>query len=122
VNRSAIARDGRRRQALDALAFERDREDALRAQLHEVVLEEDGRRVDEAAFARMAPGDVTRVREALHAVDGEPLEDDDRVAGQATDDGEGSEDEIRRLQEAIEQCRAAQRALERYLKALETAR
>jgi len=121
VNRSAIARDGRRRQALEALAFERDREDALRAQLHEVVLEEDGRRVDEAAFAHMAPGDVTRVREALHAVDGDPLEDDEPFAGEVTDGGEGSEDEIRRLQEAIEQCRAAQQALERYVKALETA-
>ena len=120
MNRSAIARDGRRRQAVEALAFEREREDALRVQLHEVVLEEDGRRVDEAAFSHMAPGDVTRVREALHAVDGDLLEDDEPLASEVTD-GDGSEDEIRRLQEEIEQCRAAQRALERYLKALETA-
>jgi hypothetical protein len=118
VERRAIARDGRRAQALEALAFEREREGALVAQLHDVVLDEEGGRVDESAFAGMAPDDVTRVREALGAAeDGEPQEDDADEDDDA--DGGWAEEEIERLQEAIARCRASQHALEQYIAALD---
>ena len=65
VDRAGIARAGRRRQALEALEFERDagrraagpaRDDRHRAR---------GARVDAAAFAGMAPADVAVVRSTL---------------------------------------------------------
>jgi hypothetical protein len=116
VNRDEIAREGRRAQALEALAFEVEREAALIAQLQAVVLEDEGGRVDEAAFARMPPDDALRVAEAL-GTDG--LDDDEGFDDDASDDG--SEDEILRLQEAIDRCRAVQHSLERYVEALDGA-
>ncbi|HEU0336933.1 MAG TPA: hypothetical protein VFR43_10285 [Gaiellaceae bacterium] len=116
MDRDAIARRRRRDQVLEALTFERQREAALRDQLEEVVLEQDGPRIDAEAFARMEPDDVAVVRELL---DGgwSPVDDDE-------DDDDGlevdeDEDEVERLQGEIESCRARQRALERYLEALE---
>lgn len=123
MDRAAIAREGRRAHALEALAFEREREQALDAQLRQVVLEAEGAHVDALAFAQLTPGDVSRVREALGMLDGEALDDepleDDEPEGSADDDDVGPETEIRRLEEELERCRAVQRALERFVEALD---
>jgi hypothetical protein len=123
VDRAAIAREGRRAHALEALAFEREREQALDAQLRQVVLEAEGAHVDALAFAQLTPGDVSRVREALGTLDGEALDDepleDDEPEGTADDDDVGPETEIRRLEEELERCRAVQHALERFVEALD---
>ena len=123
MDRAAIAREGRRAHALEALAFEREREQALDAQLRQVVLEAEGAHVDALAFAQLTHDDVSRVREALGTLDGEALDDepleDDEPEGSAHDDDVGPETEIRRLEEELERCRAVQRALERFVEALD---
>lgn len=123
MDRAAIAREGRRAQALEALAFEREREQALDSQLREVVLEAGGADVDALVFARMTPDDASRVREALGTADGdgpdgEPLEDEE-LEDTADEDDAGPEPEIRRLEDELERCRAMQHALERYVEALD---
>jgi hypothetical protein len=124
VDRDAIARGRRREQALEALEFEREREQALAHQIGSIVLEEEGRRVDEEAFARMAPADAAIVRELLDdgwaPVDDEEDEDAElwlEDGGEPAGDDE-DEDEIARLEAELERCRARQRALERYVDAL----
>jgi hypothetical protein len=128
VNRDAIARSRRRGQALEALTFEREREAALRDQLEEVVLEQEAPRIDADAFARMEPGDVAVVRELLDEgwsadEDEEEVDDDGDFLLAVDDEGapaaEEDEDEVARLQGEIESSRVRQRALERYLEALE---
>ena len=126
MDRAAIAREGRRAQALEALGFEREREQALDAQLREVVLEAEGPHIDEAAFGLMTAEDASLVREALGAVDGD-VPDDELLAEDFFsalvdgDDDVGPETEIERLTRELERCRAMQHALERYLEALDGA-
>ncbi len=128
MDRDAIARERRRREALDALEFERDREAALRDQIDETVLEEERARVDRDAFARMEPEDADIVRDIL----GDEVESDDVVdewedpfAGLGDEvepeDDEPTPDEIERLLAEIEDSRLRQRALERFVEALERA-
>jgi hypothetical protein len=124
VDRDAIARRRRRSQALEVLEFERERVRALES----IVAEEEGRRVDDEAFARMAPEDVAIVRELLG--DGWEFEEDeeeDELGGDVgflldDEDGELEEeegaDEVARLQGLLESCRTSQRALERFIEAL----
>jgi hypothetical protein len=127
VDRDALARAGRRAQAEEALEFERERESELRRQVAELVLEEEGPRVDAAVFATLDDEDVRRVRAALGEVeddveDEDPFVDDTFVALDFDDPGrdeEEPEDEGSRLQRAIEDCRRTQAALERYLAALD---
>ena len=126
-----IARSQRRRQVLDVLQFERDREAALSEQLNETATELEGSAVDEEAFARMAPEDVDIVRQALldtgqafnSELGGEPGEDwleEFRV----TEDDSGADEreerlaEVARLEREIEESRRRQLALERYVEAL----
>lgn len=120
VDREAIAREQRRRQVLQALEFERDREAALVDQLHEIVAEAEGAHVDEAAFAKMDPDEVQLVRDVLGAP-ADVAEDDEVFAfddWDAGDDTESDEDEVARLEQEIEQGRSRQRAYTRYLDAL----
>ena len=65
VDRDAHVRAARRRQALDALEFERDREEMLAVELEDVLAGVDGKRVDAAVFAQMSSEDVRLVREAI---------------------------------------------------------
>jgi hypothetical protein len=121
VNRREIARAHRRLQAEEALEFERGREAALRDRLAAVVTEEEGRLVDEEAFARMAPEDAALVREGIGDPIGdeeepESFERDDFLAD--PDDVDWHEEEIARLQEEIASAQRRQQALERYLEAL----
>jgi hypothetical protein len=120
----AIARTQRRRQAQEALEFERDREAALREQLEAVVADAEGPRIDEEAFARMAPEDAELVREILASgLDGEDpdLDPDDEwydMDETQEPEAESFEDEVRRLEEEIAESRRLQQALKSYLDAL----
>jgi hypothetical protein len=121
VDRDAIARGRRREQALEALQFERDREQALVDQIASVVLEEEGPRVDAEAFGRMDPADLEIVRGVLD--DSGWAFDEEEPGSEADDDGgvaddAGEEDEIARLEGELAGCRHRQRALERYMDAL----
>ncbi len=129
MDRDAIAREQRRRQAQDALEFERDRASSLEEQVEAIVAELEGPRIDEEAFATMAPEDVEIARAALLLdgdregsenewleLEGVSFEDDsDEAETEAEDD---TEDEIARLQEEIAASRRRQEALERYIQAL----
>ena len=127
MDRDAIAREGRRAEATEALELELEREAALEAQMREIVLEEEGPRLDRETFAHLSEAEVADVREALGHLerDGE-LEEDDPFAGTEpyvvlNDEDEGEDDdqdEVARLAGEIENSRRRQRALERYLAVL----
>jgi hypothetical protein len=122
VEREAIARERRRRQALEHLEFEREREAALRDQLEELITEQHGSQVDDSAFANMSPEDVSVVRKALVGTDESPEADEVEVAlSDWPDDGaevDDVEDEILRLEGELADCHRRQQAFERYLEAL----
>jgi hypothetical protein len=123
VEREAIARERRRRQALEQLEFEREREAALRDQLEDVITEQVGTTVDEAAFARMLPEDVEVVREALVGPTETAAEDEVEATlsdwgDEGDDDAEDVETEIARLESALADCARRQQAYQRYLDAL----
>ena len=118
----------RKRQAEDALQFERDREKTLEEQIELVIGEAEGRKIDASVFAQMSPEDVEIVKEELdptpHAETGDGTgyferDDlfDDFVLGEGPDP---NEEELRRLSEEIEECRRRQRAFEAYIAALES--
>ncbi len=123
VDVDGIVRARRRRLVLDALEFERNRQTALLDQIDEVLTELEGSRIDEEAFARMAPEDVTLVREVLDP-GRDDAEDEFDLEGALTAE---SPAEIRREREAervrLEQVITAsisrQQALERYVEALD---
>lgn len=129
MDRDAIARRRRRQEVVEALEFEREREAALREQVEETVLEEERSRVDREALARLDPADAEIVRELLD--DGGELviwdeEGDEEVFAHAdVDDDEGggaaeeAAEEIARLLGEIDLSHARQRALERFVRALE---
>ena len=119
-----MVRAVRRRQAFEALEFERMREAALGEQLEERVAELEGERVDEALFARLAPEDAEVVRQLGPP---EPLEElgfeDDFLAEPEENDPAAErdelEEEIARLQAEIAESRRRQQAFERYLDLLD---
>jgi hypothetical protein len=130
VDRDAIARAQRRRQALEALEFERNRETGLSEQIEEIVAEAEGPRIDEEAFARMTPEDAAALRTVLQ-LDGEPFSEDEPLPeddwlgpteGSSEPDPDEPEDdaeeEIGRLQAEVAESRRRQEVLERYLEAL----
>lgn len=120
----AMARAQRRRQAKEALEFERDREAVLQEQLEAVVAEVEGPRVDEETFARMPPEDAELAREVLASgLEGEDpdLDPDDEwfdLGETSEPDAEPFEDEVRRLEAEIAESRRLQQALKSYLDAL----
>jgi hypothetical protein len=128
VDRDALVRASRRRQALDALAFERDRGAMLAEQLEDVLAEVEGARLDADLFAKMSPDDAGLVRAALgDDVDMEPEGEDPpgddgfTFSLDVEDDEAGTDDveaEIARLQEELESSSRVQAALEQYLELL----
>jgi hypothetical protein len=129
VDLREIARSQRRRQALEALEFERDREAALRGQLEETVTELEGPNVDEETFAGMDPEDVEIVRQTLHDAgqaieetfadeDGEAWLDEFRMDGGSPEERQERLGEVARLEGEIKDSRRRQQALERYVEAL----
>jgi hypothetical protein len=121
VDREAVARSRRRRQVEEALEDERGRDEALTDRLEEVVAEELGGRIDEHAFSRMEPEDVTLVREVLDPPSGLDEDEDDPGATYEDDgpDEDDVEEEIARLQAEIADSRRRQLAFRRYLEALD---
>lgn len=119
MDREAIARAERRRQALEALEFERARAAALRERLEAIVAEVDGPALDESIFAKLAPEDVDVVRPALQSDDPELLEPLDlELEDPRAEHTAWLEEEIVRLQEEIASSDERQQAFERYLEAL----
>ena len=119
VDREAIARAERRRQALEALEFERARAAALQERLEAIVAELDGPALDALIFERLAPADVEIVRAVLQSDEAEPAEaldgelDDPRQEQKAW-----LEEELVRLEEELASSDWRQQAFERYLDAL----
>jgi hypothetical protein len=129
VDREAIARAQRRRQASDALEFERERAAGLQEQIDTLIVELDGPRVDEEVFAKMAAEDAELARSLLSPVE-EPADeadedewlifgDDPPEDDEEPDPRAEAEAEIVRLQEEIAESRRRQDALERYIEALD---
>ena len=118
VDRETIARAERRRQALEALEFERARATALRERLEAVVVELEGPALDEAAFAQMTPADVEVVRPALQSVDAEPTDSEPEAENGREATIAWLEEEIARLDEELASSSRRQQAFERYLDAL----
>ena len=124
VDRDAHARTALRRQAEDALAFERDREEMLTVELQDLLADASRAEIDEAVFASMSPEDAVRVRVALgnvESVDWDYVAGDPEDGDLEVDDDVGvDEEEVVRLQGEIETSRRSQAALERYLELLGT--
>jgi hypothetical protein len=123
VDRDALARAGRRAQAEEALLFERDREEALRRQIAELALEEEGPRVDAAAFAALDEDEIRRVRDALGQFQAPETDDDSFLDDLYVDlddaPDEPEEDETTRLEREIDDSLRTQAALERFIAALD---
>lgn len=131
MDRDAIARERRRREALDAIEFEREREAVLRDQIEEIVLEGERERIDGEALARLDPADAAVVREIL-GDDGDAVIEpddadewesdfvdlDDELDVEDEDDGDAMADEIGRLQGEIAESQRRQQALARFVSAL----
>jgi len=128
VDRRAIARAERRRQAIEELELERDRAVALHDEIARIVVELDGPELDEAAFAEMSPEDVEVVRSAIQGPDPSGPEGSEEwlelAGGEEVDvrDEEAEraelEAEIQRIEGEIEASTRRQQAFERYLEAL----
>jgi hypothetical protein len=123
MDRVALARAERRRQAADELEFERDRAIALREQIARLALELDGPRLDDEVFAQLAPEDVELIRPALQG--GTAIEDTESEWLDSTEpwrDEEAEraelEAEIVRIEQEIASSNRRQEAFERYLAAL----
>jgi hypothetical protein len=125
VDRDAVARAGRRAQAEEALADEREREAALRQQVAEVVLEQEGARLDAEAFAGLDADEVRRVRAALGQLEedsDEEVEDpfaDELYVLLDDEPDEPEEDELARLEGEIAESLRTQQALETFIAALD---
>ena len=119
VDRKTIARTERRRQALEALEFERARAAALQERLEAIVAELDGPALDATIFADLAPGEVEIVRAALQSDETEPAEAlDGELADPREEQKAWLEEELVRLEEELASSDGRQQAFERYLDAL----
>ena len=123
MDKEQIARAVRRRQVTESLEFEREREQTLKEQIELVIAEAEGKRVDEAVFARMSPEDAAIVNAELNPP-GYDAEDDENEFFER-DDVINFEDpideqaeELARLNGEVEDCRRRQRAFQAYLDAL----
>lgn len=106
--REAIARSRRRREALDSLEYEQEREAMLRERLEPIVRDAEAWRADEVALERMSAEDVETLRR-IGFVQPRPPEDA-RARLEAR---------IAELEAMIEDSRRRQRAFAAYAKALE---
>jgi len=120
MERDAHVRAARRRQVVDALEFERQREAMLVEQLQDVVAEVDGTALDAVLFARMNDEEAELVRAALGDVLAFDFgEDEEDAAPEEPEPGDGVEEEAARLQGEIDSSRRIQAALSRYLALLD---
>lgn len=124
MDRRAIATARRHRLVAAELDGEREREARLADQLEEVVTELDGPAIDTLVLARLAPDDAVVVREVVQGGTAIDLGIEEDFLGEIDEDEPYDptadlEDEIVRLQGAIEESRKRQRALQAYLDALD---
>ena len=123
MDRLAVVRAERRRQASEELEAERDRAAQLREEVARLVVELEGPPLDEEIFAQLAPEDVELVRPALQdgtgveETDAEWLDSEEPWRDEETERVE-VEAEIVRLEEEIAASNRRQQAFERYLAAL----
>jgi len=123
MDRRAIVRAERRRQATDELEVERDRAVALREEITRLVVELEGPRLDEEVFAQLVAEDVELVRPALQGGPaiagpaGEWLDADEPWHDEAAERAE-LEAEIVRIEGEIASSKRRQEAFEHYLAAL----
>jgi hypothetical protein len=107
MDRDEIVRARRRREALDSLEFEGEREEALTSRLEAELRDLEGWRADEAAFSRMQPEDIELLR---------------RVGFTEARPGDESrarlESQVAELEAEVAEARRRQRAYERYAEAL----
>ncbi len=124
MDREAIARGVRRRQAQESLDFEREREQTLQEQIELVIGEAESSRIDAAAFERMSAEDVAIVKADLNPL---PYEEEPGSFFERDDvfnfEDVGEEvdphaEEIARLTVEVEQCRRRQQAFSAYIEAL----
>jgi hypothetical protein len=124
VDREAIARGVRRKQAEEALEFERDREEAIEQQIAIAIADVEGPLVDAAAFGSMSAEDAEIVRAELNPLPYDPEEGPDyferddlfEIDFDAPEDPHA--EELARLNEELAQCRRRQAAFKAYLAAL----
>jgi hypothetical protein len=132
VDREAIARAQRRRQASEALQFERERAADLQELIDMLVVELEGSGVDQQAFAKMTAEDAELARSLLAPEEpaddadedawlifGDDQPEDDQPEGDESDPRAEAEEEIARLQAEIAASRRREQALEAYIAALE---
>ncbi len=126
MDREAIARGVRRRQAQESLDFEREREQTLKDQIEIVISEAEGPRIDAAAYERMSPADVEIVKAEFaplgyDAEDPGSFFDRDDVFNfeEVDEEGDPHDEEIARLNVELEGCRRRQQAFAAYIEALE---
>lgn len=106
----------------DALAFEREREVALRGALEQAAADLEGASIDDAVFARMSPEEADIVRDAV--AEGGELDLSEEL-GEEWFSGESDEEireervaEAARLESELAESRRRQAAFERYLELL----
>jgi hypothetical protein len=132
VDREAIARAQRRRQASEALQFERERAADLQELIDMLVVELEGSGVDRQAFAKMTAEDAELARSLLAPEEpaddadedawlifGDDQPEDDQPEGDEPDPRTEAEEEIARLQAEIAASRRREQALEAYIAALD---
>lgn len=108
AHRLEIARARRRREALDSLEFEQQREQALRRRLEPIIRDAEAWRADEIALARLDPEDAATLAEIGFVQERPPDDSLGRIEAQ-----------IAQLEEQIADSLRRQRAFEAYAKALE---
>lgn len=126
MDREAIARDVRRRQAQESLDFEREREQTLKDQIELVISEVESPKVDAAAFERMSPEDVAIVRAEFNPLPydeeddpGSFFERDDVFNFEVDlDETDPHAEELARLNGELETCLRRQQAFVAYIEAL----
>jgi hypothetical protein len=126
VDRQAIARDVRRRQAQEMLDFERDREQTLKEQVELVIGEAEGSNIDAAAFEKMSPEDAQIVKAEFNPPTFDPDEDagfferDDLFDLDEAEEVDPHAEELARLNGELEECRRRQQAFSAYIAALDS--
>ena len=129
MDRSAIAREERRRQVTEDLEFERDRAGQLREEINRLALELEGPGIEEKVFAKMQAEDVELIHVGVQDVEREGVQED-WLGGEAPEEDQVDDEqlaaelrveqeaEIVRLEEEIVVTERRQQALEAYLEAL----
>lgn len=127
MEREALIRARRRRQALEAIDDEQSRVAALEEQIEAILAESSGGDLDEAVLGRLEPRDQELVREALGLGLEEAVEDEEHpFAGFAFGDEDPPvdedwlEEELVRLQTELGLARERQGALARYVELLDS--